>query len=170
MLGVHSASGKLAAFALVQRFQRAPADMPALEILRMARSFAARALCCRLPRGWMDKAVFHRGDAVTEIMGSLHRKHADRPHLYLAVLATDPALQGQGHGARLIRAVLRVADAAGLPVYLECGGDRLTGLYAHFGFEIVGEASLEMQGDVDGWPSRPIHYYAMVRSCQQAGT
>jgi len=81
-------------------------------------------------------------------------------------VATDPMLQGQGHGGRLIRAVSRVADAAGLPIYLECGGERLKGLYAHFGFELVGEAPLEMKGDVAGWPTQPIVYYAMVRPPQ----
>ena len=70
----------------------------------------------------------------------------------------------------MIRAVLRVADAAGLPVYLECGGSRLKGLYAHFGFELVGEASLEMENDVDGWPSQPMHYYAMLRASQRAAS
>ena len=130
------------------------------------RSFAARALCCRLPPGWNDKALFKRGDAVTAIMEALHAKHANRPHLYLSIIAADPSLQGQGHGGRLIRAVLRVADAAGLPTYLECGGERLKGLYEHFGFKVVGEAPLEMKGDVDGWPTHPIVYYGMIRPTQ----
>ena len=43
---------------------------------------------------------------------------------------------------------------------------RLKGLYAHFGFELVGDAPLEMKGDVDGWPTHPIVYYAMVRPPQ----
>jgi GNAT superfamily N-acetyltransferase len=166
MLGVHGTGDKLAAFALVQELKRAPAATPAMEALRIMRSFAARALCCRLPPGWKDKALFKRGDAVTAIMGALHAKHANRPHLYLSMIAADPMRQGQGHGGRLIRAVLRVADAAGLPIYLECGGERLKGLYAHFGFELVGDAPLEMKGDVDGWPTHPIVYYAMIRPPQ----
>ena len=166
MLGVRGSGNEPAAFALVQQLKRAPTATPAMEVLRVMCSFAARALCGRLPPGWNDMALFKRGDAVTEIMGALHAKHANRPHLYLAIMATDPMLQGQGHGGRLIRAVSRVADAAGLPIYLECGGERLKGLYAHFGFELVGEATLEMKGDVAGWPPQPIVYYAMVRPPQ----
>ncbi|MGW6461133.1 GNAT family N-acetyltransferase, partial [Streptomyces sp. NPDC055078] len=41
------------------------------------------------------------------------------PHWYLAVIGADPAAQGQGHGAALLRSGLAKADAAGLPVYLE---------------------------------------------------
>ena len=54
-----------------------------------------------------------------------------------------------------------MADFAGLPIYLECAGENLPGLYRHFGFEPLGEMLLELpKGDGD-WP--PQAYTAMVR-------
>ncbi|WP_241846129.1 GNAT family N-acetyltransferase [Streptomyces sp. MJM1172] len=41
------------------------------------------------------------------------------PHWYLAVLGADPAAQGRGHGAALLRSGLAKADADGLATYLE---------------------------------------------------
>ena len=54
--------------------------------------------------------------AVIEQMG---QHHPPEPHWYLPLIGVDPARQGQGLGAALMRPVLAKCDAAGLPAYLE---------------------------------------------------
>ncbi|MFF9068097.1 GNAT family N-acetyltransferase [Streptomyces sp. NPDC014891] len=64
------------------------------------------------------------------------------PHWYLAVIGADPAARGRGHGSALLRSGLARADAAGLPVYLESSKPDNLPVYEHFGFVVLGEASL----------------------------
>ncbi|MFF5787644.1 GNAT family N-acetyltransferase [Streptomyces sp. NPDC012693] len=64
------------------------------------------------------------------------------PHWYLAVVGADPDARGQGHGSALLRSGLARADAAGLPVYLESSKPSNIPVYEHFGFVVLGEASL----------------------------
>ncbi|MFF4817218.1 GNAT family N-acetyltransferase [Kitasatospora sp. NPDC001309] len=67
-------------------------------------------------------------------------------HWYLAVLGTDPAAQGRGQGAELLRAGLARADAAGLPVHLESSKRENLAVYRHFGFEVLEEVRLPADG------------------------
>ncbi len=70
-------------------------------------------------------------------------EHAPQePHWYLAVIGADPAARGQGHGSALLRSGLAQADAAGMPVYLESSKPDNLPVYEHFGFVVLGEASL----------------------------
>lgn len=64
------------------------------------------------------------------------------PHWYLAVVGADPAAQGQGHGAALLRSGLAKADADGLPTYLESSKPDNLPVYEHFGFSVLGEVQL----------------------------
>ncbi|MER7705799.1 GNAT family N-acetyltransferase [Kitasatospora sp. NPDC097605] len=66
----------------------------------------------------------------------------DEPHWYLALLGADPAAQGQGHGAALLRSGLARADAAGLPVHLESSKAANLPVYEHFGFTVRAELDL----------------------------
>ncbi|MGW1373018.1 GNAT family N-acetyltransferase [Streptomyces sp. NPDC002446] len=64
-------------------------------------------------------------------------KHTPQePHWYLALIGADPAAQGQGHGAALLRSGLAKADAAGLPAYLESSKPSNLPFYEHFGFTV----------------------------------
>ncbi|GAA1936290.1 GNAT family N-acetyltransferase [Streptomyces durmitorensis] len=108
-----------------------------------------------VPPGAQDKAV---PDAetikeLTAILGdqaSLFQQAVEaaaghgpqEPHWYLAVLGADPAVQGQGHGAALLRSGLAKADADGLPVYLESSKPSNLPVYEHFGFTVLGEIQL----------------------------
>ncbi|MDT0609179.1 GNAT family N-acetyltransferase [Streptomyces lancefieldiae] len=70
-------------------------------------------------------------------------EHTPRePHWYLAVIGADPAAQGGGHGAALLRSGLAKADAAGLPVCLESSKPSNVPLYEHFGFTVREEFRL----------------------------
>ncbi|MEV0324549.1 GNAT family N-acetyltransferase [Streptomyces sp. NPDC050658] len=76
-------------------------------------------------------------------------EHAPQePHWYLAVIGADPASQGQGQGAALLRSGLAKADEAGLPVYLESSKESNLPVYEHFGFTVLGEAQLPGGGPV----------------------
>ncbi|RSS79783.1 GNAT family N-acetyltransferase [Streptomyces sp. WAC06614] len=96
---------------------------------------------------------------LTEILGDtadLFRRAAEaagaagpaEPAWYLAVVGADPAAQGQGHGAALLRAGLARADADGLPVLLESSKPENLPFYEHFGFRVVGESALPGGGPV----------------------
>ncbi|MCX4539423.1 GNAT family N-acetyltransferase [Streptomyces sp. NBC_01565] len=108
-----------------------------------------------VPPGAQDKAVpdAETVRALTEILGDRAplfqqaaaeaAEHGPRePHWYLAVVGADPAAQGQGHGAALLRSGLAKADAAGLSTYLESSKPSNLPVYEHFGFKVLGEARL----------------------------
>ncbi|MFE0176345.1 GNAT family N-acetyltransferase [Streptomyces sp. NPDC059002] len=73
------------------------------------------------------------------------------PHWYLAVIGSDPAARGQGHGAALLRSGLALADAAGAPAYLEASTIDTIPFYKHFGFTVRRELRLP-HGGVSVWP------------------
>jgi ribosomal protein S18 acetylase RimI-like enzyme len=76
-------------------------------------------------------------------------EHTPRePHWYLAVIGADPAAQGQGQGAALLRSGLARADAAGLPVCLESSKSSNLSFYEHFGFTVREELRLPGEGPV----------------------
>ncbi|SCK59301.1 Ribosomal protein S18 acetylase RimI [Streptomyces sp. AmelKG-E11A] len=64
------------------------------------------------------------------------------PHWYLAVIGADPAAQGRGQGAALLRSGLAKADAAGMPVRLESSKAANLPFYEHFGFTVGEELRL----------------------------
>ncbi|MCX4735488.1 GNAT family N-acetyltransferase [Streptomyces sp. NBC_01363] len=74
-------------------------------------------------------------------------KHTpEEPHWYLALIGADPAAQGQGQGAALLRSGLAKADAAGLPAYLESSKASNLPFYEHFGFTVREEVRLPQDG------------------------
>lgn len=65
-----------------------------------------------------------------------------QPHWYLAVIGVDPARQGYGVGAALLRSRLRRCDREGLPAYLESSNLENVPLYQHFGFHVTSTLGL----------------------------
>lgn len=68
------------------------------------------------------------------------------PHLYLNFLAVQPAQQGRGVGAAMLRHRFRQLDADGLPAYLEASTPRSAALYAREGFGRSGALTLPEDG------------------------
>jgi len=88
--------------------------------------------------------VFGFGGArhVTWVMDVIEKRHPHEPHYYLQALGTDTAKQGKGFGGVVIRRHIAVADAAGMPCYLESSKDTNIPIYKSFGFEVTGEIAL----------------------------
>lgn len=68
----------------------------------------------------------------------MFKEHPRDDHWYLHVIGTEPALQGKGVGAILLRSRLEQCDREGLPAYLESSKLSNVPLYEHFGFEVTG--------------------------------
>ena len=71
-----------------------------------------------------------------EQMGAFH---PEEPHWYIPLFGVDPALHGRGHGSRLMRHGLAVADRDRRPVYLEATSPKNRGFYERHGFRVLGE-------------------------------
>ena len=80
---------------------------------------------------------FGAAQVLVQGFGSLEEGHPKEPHWYLCFVGVDPALQGQGIGARLLAPVLRQADASGMLCYLETPFPRTHPFYRGLGFEIT---------------------------------
>ncbi|MGH2912475.1 MAG: GNAT family N-acetyltransferase, partial [Solirubrobacteraceae bacterium] len=61
---------------------------------------------------------------------------------YLAVLGTEPDMQGQGLGSAVLEPVLRQCDNDGVAAYLESSKERNIAFYARHGFRVTGEIRL----------------------------
>lgn len=66
-----------------------------------------------------------------------HKRDISQQHWYLAMLGVAPAYQSQGIGSSLLQLILKQADSAGLPCYLETSTDGGVRFYQRHGFEIV---------------------------------
>lgn len=75
-------------------------------------------------------------------MDVLEKDHPKQPHWYLQTIGTDPDKQGKGFGSLIMRHQLAVADAQGLPCYLESSKTSNIPIYQSFGFELTGEIKL----------------------------
>jgi GNAT superfamily N-acetyltransferase len=83
----------------------------------------------------VPEAIGKDGAALMEQMG---RYHPRGPHWYLPLIGVDPACQGRGYGAALMRHALSRCDRDGAPAYLESTNPRNITLYERHGFERLG--------------------------------
>jgi GNAT superfamily N-acetyltransferase len=104
--------------------------------------------------GTMGDEAAGRFGALMAQLGELHQKAVPPEHWYLLILGVDPPRQGQGIGGQLIEPVLRRADAAGLPCYLETMKPRNVTFYKKHGFEVVVEDDIAGGG---------LHFWTMRR-------
>ncbi|MFF0434139.1 GNAT family N-acetyltransferase [Streptomyces sp. NPDC004327] len=89
-----------------------------------------------------------RAGLFREAVETAARHTPQEPHWSLALIGADPAAQGTGQGAALLRSGLAKADAAGLPVYLESSKAANLPVYEHFGFTVREEFALPGGGPV----------------------
>lgn len=76
---------------------------------------------------------------LSRVIDEMVSHHPQEPHWYLPFIGVDPARQGQGLGAALLRPVLAQCDRERLPAYLESTNPRNRPLYERHGFAAVGE-------------------------------
>jgi GNAT superfamily N-acetyltransferase len=88
--------------------------------------------------------------ALEAVMKTLRKEHGSTAHIYVQVMAVHPDNQSQGVGGKLMRAVSAIADAAGLPLYLETEPTK-EGFYKKCGYAVVGkgEPSVTVNGVAD---------------------
>ncbi|HTA31884.1 MAG TPA: GNAT family N-acetyltransferase [Solirubrobacteraceae bacterium] len=73
----------------------------------------------------------------------LERAHPRTPpHVYLALLGTEPEAQGRGLGSAVLAPVLQQCDSDGVGAYLESSKERNIDFYARHGFRVLDEIQL----------------------------
>jgi len=71
------------------------------------------------------------------LLDAVDKAHPHGPHWYLALLGTDPVVQGRGIGGRLLAPVLERCDREGLPAYLETQKASNLAFYGRLGFDVT---------------------------------
>ncbi len=89
-----------------------------------------------------------RADAVWEGLLAIAEHHPPDGHFYLSHVGVVPQARGRGVGEVLLRRVLGVCDAEGLPAYLESSSARNVGFYERLGFRVTAEVALPGGGPV----------------------
>ena len=79
-------------------------------------------------------AFGRRLPAASVLVNVAARAHPSTGYWYLACIGVEPATQGKGVGAALLRSRLAVCDAQGAVAFLESSKRSNVPLYAHFGF------------------------------------
>jgi ribosomal protein S18 acetylase RimI-like enzyme len=73
----------------------------------------------------------------------MEAQHPSSPeHWYLAVLGTDPSLQGRGLASAVLGGVLEQCDSDGVGAYLESSKESNIDFYARHGFRVLQEIRL----------------------------
>ena len=73
---------------------------------------------------------------------ALEGAHPKEPHWYLKAIGVDPAWQGRGVAALLLRSRLQGCDQDGQPAYLEVSQPGGVALYERFGFKRTGDLAM----------------------------
>jgi GNAT superfamily N-acetyltransferase len=76
------------------------------------------------------------------LLQEVERRHPSETHWYLALLATDPGVQGRGIGTALLQPVLARCDTAGIPAYTETQKEENVSWYHRAGFNVIDEVRL----------------------------
>lgn len=76
---------------------------------------------------------------ISSILEQMSESHPQEPHWHLAFIGVDPAHQGKGIGAALLRYALARIDEQGVHSYLESSSPANIPLYQRHGFEVMRE-------------------------------
>jgi GNAT superfamily N-acetyltransferase len=110
----------------------APGSYPRPPLREAARTVRAATVIAR---------VRHRARAARLLL-EVERRHPSEPHWYLAILATDPAIQGRGMGTALLAPVLERCDRDGTMAYTETQKEVNVSWYGRAGFVVTDEVRL----------------------------
>lgn len=146
-------------------------DLALWDGLRFAGNFVARAWRGEVPDAFskgdpaFKKGFWSRIQVVAKTTEAMHEECANVPHIYVAMLATDPDCQRRGFGGSLMRAALRAADAAGAAGVPRDGRRQSEVLRGLRGFEVTRTYRLSDGAD-EGWPDCDA-FHAMVRKAKR---
>ncbi len=87
--------------------------------------------------GGVFRGVMARAAKLQAVWGS---HDPDRPHWHLGPVGVAPNRQGRGIGTLLMRRFCSLADADGMPSYLETDRPENVPFYERFAFEVMDEA------------------------------
>lgn len=79
-----------------------------------------------------------RMDDMMQVFGQMEKHHPAGDCWYLPLIGVDPASQGRGLGAALLRYALQRCDQDDVAAYLESSNPRNISLYERHGFERLG--------------------------------
>jgi len=85
-----------------------------------------------------DTVADARKDAMFSMFEQMDALHPRDAHWHLPLIGVDPAHQGKGIGAALLRHVLNACDRQKVLAYLEATNPRNVPLYERHGFEALG--------------------------------
>jgi GNAT superfamily N-acetyltransferase len=85
-----------------------------------------------------DTVAAERQDAMFAMFEQMDAFHPREAHWHLPLIGVDPAHQGKGIGAALLRHVLNACDGQKVVAYLEATSRRNVPLYERHGFEALG--------------------------------
>jgi len=91
-----------------------------------------------LVRVIQDTVADGRKDAMFAMFEQMDAFHPREAHWHLPLIGVDPAHQGKGIGAALLRHVLNACDGQKVLAYLEATSPRNVPLYERHGFEALG--------------------------------
>lgn len=86
----------------------------------------------------MGAANAARYDDISDFMSAQSDRLVDASAWYLSIVGILPAFQNKGLGAALIRPVIELADAAGVPTFLETFTPRNEPFYQRLGYRAAG--------------------------------
>lgn len=102
--------------------------------------------------------AINRGKLLGDVPINIHHKHGAKPwHYYVSIMAVLPTEQGKGHASRLMKAINRIADAEGVPLFLDCGSEKNVAVYKKMGYVVVEQQTCAATED------DLVTVYAMVR-------
>jgi ribosomal protein S18 acetylase RimI-like enzyme len=101
--------------------------------------------------GW--RFISHQISA-NRIATEIKKQKAPPRHMYLALLAVDPAHQNKGYASALLKPMLNRLNESHLPAYLETQNMKNVAMYQHFGFKLVYETVM---------PDTSLPMYCMLR-------
>ena len=81
-----------------------------------------------------------RDEAAIKAMKRLNHKG---PQIIIYAIAVRPEHQGQKIATALVNCAFALGDRDGLPVSVECAGERMEALYTHLGFEKHAQAAVD---------------------------
>jgi len=134
------------------------------------------SVCCqvsmdagRCVRDSLMLGINGRLEVLSKVQDAAHERHMPGPHLHVNFIGVDPDCQRRGLCGKLMRNIVAIAAASGLPIYLETHGRRNANMYARFGFRIVEEFTVAWPHDPEGAGILPANFALVLPAADITG-